>query len=182
MPKIILISGKAQSGKDTFAQIFKDNAETQGKKVLIIRYGDIVKFVCKEYLGWDGNKDLAGRTLLQTIGTDVGRKKDPNVWVNCIMNIVNAISSLYDYVLIPDVRFENEITKWINLSFDYITVRINRVNADNTPFDNGLSYKQKNHISETSLDNYVFDYYITNRKLFDFGREVIDIYNELEMF
>lgn len=32
MPKIILISGKAQSGKDTFAQIFKDNAEMQGKK------------------------------------------------------------------------------------------------------------------------------------------------------
>ena len=44
--KVILISGKAQHGKDTFADFFKTTAEIHKKKCLIIKYGDILKFVC----------------------------------------------------------------------------------------------------------------------------------------
>ena len=49
MPKVVLISGKAQSGKDTFASLFKRYAEPyeelEDKRVLIIKYADILKFV-----------------------------------------------------------------------------------------------------------------------------------------
>lgn len=55
--KVVLISGKAESGKDTFAGLFKDRAEFDNRNVLIIKYGDILKFVAKEYCGWSGLKD-----------------------------------------------------------------------------------------------------------------------------
>ena len=55
----------------------------------------------------------------------------------------------YDYVLIPDVRFPNEIDK-MKENFDCISIRLTRPN-----FDNGLTSEQKEHISETALDNYI---------------------------
>lgn len=186
MPKVVLISGKAQSGKDTFARLFKEYAEPyeelENKRVLILKYGDILKFICKQFFNWNGEKDLEGRTLLQRVGTDIFRENNPDTWVNCVIEIVKGLGNLYDYILIPDTRFPNEISKWMGCGIDYVTVRIDRVNADNTPFDNKLSLEQKSHISETALDRYVFDYHVTNRKLIDLSREVVGIYNELEGF
>lgn len=182
--KVVLISGKAQSGKDTFATLFKNYAEpyveNENKRVLIIRYADMLKFVCNKYFNWNGEKDLKGRTLLQTIGTDIVRKNNPDTWVNCVIELVKGLQSLYDYVLIPDTRFPNEISKWMGSGIDYVTVRIERLNSDNTPYVNNLSIEQKNHISETALDNYIFDYTVYNRKLFDLNNDVIRIYNEVE--
>lgn len=184
MPKVVLISGKAQSGKDTFASLFKRYAEPyeelEDKRVLIIKYADILKFVCSQYFNWNGEKDLKGRTLLQKVGTDIARKNNPDTWVNCVIEVVKGIGDLYDYILIPDTRFPNEISKWMGSGIDYITVRIERLNSDNTPYLNNLSEEQRNHISETALDNYVFDYTIYNRNLIDLNRDVVEIYNELE--
>lgn len=186
MPKVVLISGKAQSGKDTFARLFKEYAEPyeelENKRVLILKYGDILKFICKQFFNWNGEKDLEGRTLLQRVGTDIFRENNPDTWVNCVIEIVKGLGNLYDYILIPDTRFPNEISKRMGCGIDYVTVRIDRVNADNTPFDNKLSLEQKSHISETALDRYVFDYHVINRKLIDLSREVVGIYNELEGF
>lgn len=161
-PKIILISGKAQSGKDTFAKFFKERARELGKKCFIIKYGDLLKYVLKTYYGWNGEKDEQGRYMLQHIGTDVLRANSPNVWVNCVIELVRAIAKGYDYVLIPDTRFVNEIDQWWDTEFDYITVKVERKNADGSEFDNGLTEEQKKHISETALDDYLFDYTIMN--------------------
>ena len=55
--QVIVISGKAQHGKDTTAGFLKDTLEADGYSVLIAHYGDLVKYVCKMYLGWNGEKD-----------------------------------------------------------------------------------------------------------------------------
>lgn len=68
--KIVCISGKAQHGKDTTAKLLEEILEAQGNRVLIAHYGDLVKYVCKTFFGWDGKKDEKGRTLLQRVGTD----------------------------------------------------------------------------------------------------------------
>ena len=78
MTNTILISGKSGSGKDMFAQFMKEELEKKGKRVLIMHYGDAVKWILRDYFNWDGNKDVVGRTLLQRIGTDVVRAKHPN--------------------------------------------------------------------------------------------------------
>ena len=75
------------------------------------------------------------------------------------MQFPTKLFSLYnkwDIILIPDCRYPIEVEE-MKKHFDTILIRIERPN-----FDNGLSYEQQNHISETSLDNYKYDVKIFN--------------------
>lgn len=165
-PIIITVSAKAQHGKDSFAEAFKKVAEENKNRVLIIHYADVLKYVCKQYFGWNGEKDEAGRTILQHVGTELVRNNHPNAWVNIVKEIVLGLQTEYDFVVIPDTRFPNELD-WEDTPFFTYSVRLNRKNEDGTNFDNGLTTEQKNHLSEISLDNYAFNYVIENKNLQD---------------
>ena len=154
--KVICISAKARHGKDTSAEILKDIFEAQGKKVLITHYADLVKYVCKTFFNWNGEKDDYGRTLLQTVGTDIISVQQKDFWVNFIISILKFFPNEWDVVLIPDCRYPIEY-ELMKDTFDTALLRIERPN-----FDNGLSATQKAHISETALDNYKFDTIIYN--------------------
>lgn len=178
-PIILLISGKAESGKDTFANAFKYRAEEIGKKTLIIKYGDLVKFVASKYYDWDGNKDEKGRHLLQWLGTDLGRKNNKNVWINCVKEITMALRTECDFVLVPDVRFPNEIECWETTPFFYYTIRIERENSDGSKYENHLTPEQKEHPSETELDNYKFNYKVINRDINEMGAAADNIMKDI---
>ena len=154
--RVILISGSARFGKDSVAFIMKELLEKQKKKVLIIHYADNLKLFAKNYFGWSGQKNQKGRELLQWLGTDVVRKNYEDTWVDMIVALLKGIKTLYDYVIIPDVRFPNEIDKMCD-NFDCITAPVIRPN-----FDNGLTDEQKKHPSETALDNYPMEYELIN--------------------
>ena len=172
--RVIVISGKAQHGKDTFANFAKDILESKNKKVLIAHFGDLVKYTAKTFFNWDGNKDIKGRTLLQAVGTDDVRNVFPNFWVDYINNILTVYKDKWDYVLIPDCRFINEIHRMTNKNcWDLFTIRVERLN-----FDNGLTEEQKNHPSETNLDNYDFDYYIKNDGSLEEYKNKVNIFIE----
>ena len=156
MKKVICISAKAQHGKDTTATILKASLETRGNKVIIFHYADLLKYLCKEYFGWNGLKDDKGRTLLQYVGTDVVRTKSPNYWVDFAKDFFKLFEDEWDYVLIPDCRFPNEV-EVMKENFDAIHLRILRTN-----FVSPLSIEQQNHPSETALDNYPCDELILN--------------------
>jgi len=167
-PIVLLISAKAEHGKDSFADAFIEEAQNKlGFRCLRIKYGDILKFVCKEYFGWDGNKDEAGRQMLQQVGTNLCRNNHPDVWTNCVIEIVKGLKTEYDFVLVPDTRFLNEITAWEDTEFFTFTVRLNRKNDDGTDYINHLTNEQKQHISEIALDEYGFNYVIENKNLND---------------
>lgn len=155
--KIIAISGHAQNGKDTVAKMLRDCLEADGNKVLIAHYGDLVKYVCRTFFDWDGNKDEYGRTLLQYVGTDVIRKADPDYWVRFIVQMLRFFPDAWDYVIIPDARFPNELRVLIDEHFQVVHLRVERPN-----FDNGLTDEQKEHPSETSLDHTEPDYRLIN--------------------
>jgi len=121
--------------------------EAEGHSVLVAHYADAVKFVCRSFFGWDGNKDEYGRGLLQYVGTDVVRAKDEDFWVRFLSDILCMFSDEWDYVIIPDTRFPNEIEYLKRRGFDATHVRIVRPG-----FDNGLTEEQKKHKSETALD------------------------------
>ena len=159
--KVICISAKAQHGKDTSALILKELYEVKGKKVLITHFADLLKYICKQYFGWDGNKDEKGRTLLQYIGTDVVGAKNSAFWAEFIVNILKFFENEWDYVIIPDCRYPIEV-ETIKKQFDTVVLRIERPN-----FDNGLTEAQKNHPSEVSMDYYVFDTVIYNIRVLD---------------
>ena len=155
--KVICISGKARHGKDTTAGILKELLETNENKVLITHYGDLVKYVCRQFFGWDGNKDERGRTILQHVGTDVVRAKDPEYWVNFIVGILKLFDGEWDYVLIPDCRFPNELERIKEAGFDSTHIRIIRQN-----FISPLTPEQQAHPSETALDHVNPDVNIVN--------------------
>ena len=170
--KIILLSGKARSGKDSAANMMKSKLEAKGKKVLIAHYGDLVKYTCKTFFGWNGEKDEQGRTLLQVIGTDRIRAKSPNFWVDYIMDILSIFENEWDYVLIPDTRFPNEIDLMKNTFDDVTSVCVVRTN-----FISPLTEEQRNHKSETALDDRIFDYYLVADDLEKLERKV-DVFLE----
>lgn len=149
--KIILISGKAEAGKTTAANIIKYYLCGIGKRAAIVPYGQYVKDTAKMIFGWDGQKDENGRQLLQWWGTDVVRKKNENFWVNTVMRLAAVLDGEIDYLIIDDCRFPNEIDLWKD-EYGYLTLRIERPGHENA-----LNDEQRKHPSETALDNYEFD-------------------------
>ena len=100
--RVICISGQAGAGKDTVGQIMKEQLERQGKSVLITHNADLLKYLCRTLFDWDGQKDEAGRSLLQYVGTDVVRKQRPDFWVNFLISIFDLFGDNWDYAIIPD--------------------------------------------------------------------------------
>ena len=160
--KVILISGKAQHGKDTTARFLKEAFETEGACVLITHYGDLLKYICRTFFGWDGQKDEAGRSLLQYVGTEAIRRQDANFWVHFLTEMLDFFPNEWDYVIIPDCRFQNEVYEPRYLNFDTTHIRVVRPN-----FDNGLTPEQKAHPSETDLDEVVPDFMFMNDSTLD---------------
>ena len=156
--RIIGIAGKAESGKTTFANILKEELELQHKRVLLINYGDFVKFICTKYYNWNGEKDEKGRALLQHIGTEQGRLAvNENIWVDMVINTVMVASRDYDIAIIGDCRFPNEFERWNEHGIDIYKIKIERNN-----YVNHLTEQQKHHQSETALDNYKKCVIVTN--------------------
>ena len=112
-----------------------------------------------EYWG-DDDKDSE---MLQFCGTDFRRIYcDKNYWVNQTMSSVNDIITLTSdistpiFILIPDTRFINEyitIKKYNAVSYYW---NITRRNSDYSRYYDPS--RDKNHPSETELDDIKFDY------------------------
>lgn len=163
--KVICITGKARHGKDTVAGMMAEIMRNDGKRVLIAHYGDLVKYICKTFFGWDGKKDEKGRTMLQYVGTDKIRAVSPDYWVDFIANVLTIFQGEWDYVLIPDCRFPNEYEVMQHYGFDTTLVRVLR-----TDFESDLTDAQKKHPSETAMDEYPCHYTIGNSGSLDLLR------------
>ena len=167
--KVICISSHARHGKDTVSQITRKALLGYGQRVLVIHNADLLKFMCKQLFSWDGNKDEHGRTLLQYVGTDVVRNKKPNFWIDFIAEVLELFNGEWDYVLIPDCRFPNEVDVLKDRGFDVIHVSVMRDN-----YDNGLTEEQRSHPSETALDDVTPDVLLHNAgSIVDLTREVL---------
>lgn len=164
---IILISGKAESGKDTVANIIMEH-QTKFGNSHNWHFANPVKFIARESFGWDGNKDERGRNLLQLIG-DGGRAYNSDIWVQ---EMLSNLESAFNHslrtredgliVVIPDTRYKNEVEKILKFGFDngvkVVTIRIERPNHKNR-----LTDAQRMNSSETNLDNWgLWDFKIIN--------------------
>ena len=166
--KVVCISGKAQHGKDTTAVMMKTALESMGHTVLIAHYGDLVKYVCRTFFGWNGEKDAYGRSLLQKVGTDIVREQRPNYWVDFVKDMLSMFPNEWDFVLIPDSRFPNEIDGLKQAWFNVIHLKVRQEN-----FESPLTTEQQNHPSETALDHVVPDFLIVNDGTLE------DLYNKV---
>lgn len=173
--KVITISGQAMHGKDTAANIMADILRNEGNKVLITHYADLLKYICKTFFEWDGKKDEKGRTLLQKVGTNVIRKEAPDYWVKFIADILSFFKDQWDYVIISDARFPNEI--------EYLKKRgheVYHVNVIRPSFESVLTESQKNHPSETALRDTTPDYVLLNTTICELAEDVKRVVNEIK--
>lgn len=155
--RVICVSGKARHGKDTVAEMLQNILWSRGKRVLLTHNADLLKFMCKNLFGWNGEKDEHGRHILQYVGTDVIRAQEPDFWVDFIVKELELFHDQWDCVLIPDCRFPNEIEKLKHAGHEVIHLRVCRPDCDAD-----LTEEQKMHPSETALDDVSPDYTICN--------------------
>lgn len=154
--KIIILSGKARSGKNEVADIicnlYKD------KKVKKLSYAYYLKQYVKNISNWNGNEEDKPRDLLQSIGIDLIKNKiDNKLLIRRVIEDIEVYSYFYDIIVITDARLIDEVEDIKNKYSDVKSIRINR------NIDNNLTYSQKEHVTETNLDNYNnFDYVIDN--------------------
>lgn len=173
MKGTIILSGKSGSGKDMMAQFMKEELAKHGQKALVIHYADAVKWFCRDYLDWDGKKDEVGRTLLQTVGTDIVRSCHPNFWTGIVVGLIQAFEPYkdFDVAIIPDARFPNEVDISLQSLKNCVSVRIERTKNGEPWINPVLTEEQRNHPSETSLDNFAFDYVVHNDEGLDMLRD-----------
>jgi hypothetical protein len=168
--KIIIVCGKAQSGKSTTCD-YLNNKLLNSK---IFNFADELKLICYKLFGvnikylygsneeknnlteiqWSqlpcctvdfknkfNDKYLTIRELLQVLGTNIFRKMYYNCWVQSTYN--NICNSFKKYSIIADCRFPNEIDFLVDKkTHDVIVIKLNR---------NPLNLT---HYSETALDNF----------------------------
>lgn len=188
--KIIALSGKAESGKNYYAQEMRIFLQSSyNERVCTIAFGDILKYTLSRYFGWNGEKDKAGREMLQKLGTELRKKTNPDVWINITCELIKYMSDEFDWFIITDLRFSRELTA-LQMRFENVyPVRIERFAADwdawqeNSelggklfhPYCNKLSKEQKQHPSETELDDYKGWYEIIYNYTNDYPSELSDI-------
>ena len=192
MKNLYLISGKAESGKNYFADVayrlISNSRNLKAHRVQFFAFADRVKKVARDGFNWDGVKDEKGRALLQLVG-DGGRQYDPLIWVKAMLN---GLDDYHDLVsksgegdrlnnvcyLFTDVRYPNEIKyskMWAELKgFNCYAVRIERPSHESK-----LTPEQKLNSSETSLDSYTeWDKVIINDGSSEFDKLVIEYIQE----
>ena len=117
MNKIILISGKAQNGKDTTGEYLKTKLTKQGYRVAIDHFARPIKEILKTYYGWDGvNKNEYWRTLLQLVGTDKSKEELnlKNIWANRLCQDIQIIKD--DITVTPEEKYVQS-----NMVFNMLT-------------------------------------------------------------
>ena len=89
------------------------------------------------------------------------RARDSNFWADIVARLINALDEEYDYYIIDDVRFPNEIESFPLASS--LHVRLERYVNEKEHYINPLMTEEElTHISEVALDDYAPDIFIVN--------------------
>lgn len=150
MKKLIVISGKQYSGKDTVAKLLLDELPTFKR----IGIGDAIKIMYGKqnnltYEEIEADKGTH-RTGLIELG-DWGRKQDPDYWLNVILDMDSDI-------IVPDLRLEHELDVFkANNAF---MIRV-EASAETRRIRGIIT--NENDLTEIALDNYTgWNYKIDN--------------------
>ena len=156
-PKIFIISGKARSGKNEISKIIEKSYSN--KKCITISFGYYIKDYAKRISDWDGSEETKPRELLQHLGIELVRNKiDKRLFIDRILQDIEIFSYFYDIIIVSDARLLDEITILKEKYPNSVSIRVVRNN-----FENNLTEEQKNHLTETDLDQYTdFDYIVEN--------------------
>lgn len=159
-PLLLGFSGKAEHGKTASARITKEFVEGDGGIASIHEISTLIRLECiAEGLLPEGiTREEMNREQLAVLikkGND-RRAENPTYWTDTI--VAAMLNSGSNVAICPNLRFTQEADAIRNAG-GYIT-RVNRLNANRTPFISLT--RDPNDITETGLDYWAADFYITN--------------------
>ena len=161
---VFAVSGKAESGKDTFYSLLANVCADSGEPLNVCRlaFADKVK-ECARAMGWNGEKDENGRTGLIMVGDGAREYFDKDVWIKKLINSLEDKKNIPNLiVVVTDCRYPNEVDELAAWSFfnehDFYAVRVERSNHVSR-----LTKEQLENASEVALDDYApWNYIIEN--------------------
>lgn len=138
--KITMLTGPAGVGKDTFARELIENE----RFTAAIAFADYLKYTAS-LLGWDGLKDMRGRTFLQHLG-DVVREYDVNFWAKYVAYQI-VENPIIEHWVITDTRYDNEYL-YLRNEFPHADIEVIQLVRD---FVSPLTEEQKQHPTEQGI-------------------------------
>ena len=145
---LIGLSGKMRSGKNTVATYIRLLAAVADVPTVELSFAAALKDKARQEYGWDGQKNEAGRFLLQRAGEGM-RLIDPNYWIKELeRQAFAALDDEHILSVVTDVRYPNE-AEWVKELGGEVW-RIVRS-------DLGDQGEAGQHSSETALDTWPFD-------------------------
>jgi hypothetical protein len=119
-------------------------------------------------------KTEGSRKLLQHVGNGYREKFGDRIWIN---TTTNSLDPVVNYVA-DDARYENEYLELQALGFAMVRLNVSRQVQVERLAQRGIVYKTADfeHITETALDHYDFDYYI------DADRPLAECLGELDSY
>ncbi len=153
---IYLITGKAGSGKNYLAEELAKRLDN----VVITGLSKYIKLFAIELGLWDGNDNNKPREFLQNTG-DLMRAIDTNFLTKRMLEDVEIYKQLgIKNIIISDVRLINEIEYLKRSNYNIITIKVVSSTSNRI-----LTESEKNHITETELDNFDrFDFIVENNE------------------
>lgn len=161
-PKIYILSGKAGNGKNKIASYIALFFQNKNMKIINLSYASYLKEYAKNVLGWNGEEDTKPREFLQQIGVELIKTNiDKKMLIRRMIEDIKVYSYFYDVITISDARFLEEIENIRNTFKNVVVIHVYGL-------ENNLTSIQKNHTTETSLDNYnKYDYELNNNGTLD---------------
>ena len=176
-PIIFIVSGKANSGKDTSCELINSYIKRKGLKTINLQFSYYIKMYASKITNWDGSEDTKPRALLQRLGTEIIREKiDHKFFIKRIIGDIKVYSYYFDVITVSDARLPDEIEDIYN-EFENVV----RINIKRPDFINKLDEQEKIHHTEKALDDYdKFDYFIMNDGSVDeLNSKIINIIDEV---
>lgn len=177
-PRLVGVTGYATSGKDEVAKIlgnlygYERHGFADKLKEFVAAFDPWVKVDSNGYLTRASELvatlgDVEAKThpeyrrILQQVGTKARDILDPDLWINALGSTVLSCQDQDIPVVVPDVRFANEVSLIQDLGG--VVFRVTRPGVE----------AQSDHPSEISLDGYDFPVINNDGSLLDLQGEVM---------
>jgi hypothetical protein len=156
--KIILLAGRANSGKDSSAEFFDKYYRDKGLDVVNIQIGYYIKMYAKQIAKWDGDNNTKPRQLLQDLGTELIRKHIDNFFfIKRILQDIDIYSRYFDVITISDGRLPEEFEEITKAYPETVTIHVTRPG-----YVSHLTKGQKAHLTEALVDDIKYEYEVVN--------------------
>ena len=181
LPRLIGCTGKQCAGKDEFFKIWKSIISKHINEIFIhnFKFTDPLlemQHQIYEIAGLASEEPERDRKLLQFLGTDWGRAKDPDIWVKTLKQRIDNCRTpngdIAGYIVVTNVRFDNEADMIKKMDGTIVKIVASDELQKRRSELMAVDFIE-NHVSEAGIDNSKVDHVIVNDlDLVEFARNI----------